>query len=234
MKTVLITGIGRGIGKSLAEKFLREGYAVIGTTFTSAPAVGISASTADASDAAAPNLAVYSLDLSSDESIAQCAAAIAAAGKKIDIHINNAGALVDENETSVVIETLRKTLQINLVGTIDFTERMLSLVNAGGHIVNISSSAASLAEVEYESHEPGHYPSYKISKTALNMYTRTLAMRLKGNITVSSVHPGWTKTDMGGAKADFTPDEAAAHIFDLAVSTPETGQFWFNGKKIPW
>jgi len=225
MKTVLITGIGRGIGKSLSDKFLREGYAVIGTAFSSAPA---------ADSGAMPNLTVYSLDLSSDESIAQCAAAIAAAGKKVDIHINNAGALVDENETSVVIETLRKTLQINLIGTIDFTERMLPLVNAGGHIVNISSSAASLTEVEYESHEPGHYPSYKISKTALNMYTRTLAMRLKGSITVSSVNPGWTKTAIGGAKAEFTPDEAAAHIFNLAVSAPETGQFWFTGKKLPW
>lgn len=137
-------------------------------------------------------------------------------------------------ETSVAIETLRKTLQVNLVGTIDFTERMLPLINQGGHIVNISSSAGSLAEVGYESHFPGHYPSYKISKTALNMYTRTLALRLKDNIIVSSVHPGWVKTDMGGTEADITPEEAAEHIFGLAVSKPETGQFWFNGKKIPW
>jgi NAD(P)-dependent dehydrogenase (short-subunit alcohol dehydrogenase family) len=221
-RVVLITGIGKGIGKSIAEKFLKEGYFVIGTSFNTAV------------ENKNPKLAIYPLDLSSDESIAHCSNEIIRAGKKIDIHINNAGGLFDEEETSVVIEKLRKTLQVNLIGTIDFTERILPFINQGGHVLNISSSAASLAEAMYESHFLGHYPSYKISKTALNMYTRTLALRLKDKITVSSVHPGWVKTDMGGDEAEVTPDEAAVHIYNLAISKPETGQFWFNGKKMPW
>jgi NAD(P)-dependent dehydrogenase (short-subunit alcohol dehydrogenase family) len=54
------------------------------------------------------------------------------------------------------------------------------------------------------------------------------------NIIVSSVHPGWVKTDMGGEEAPMTPEEAAAHICTLALSQPESGQFWFKGEKYPW
>jgi NAD(P)-dependent dehydrogenase (short-subunit alcohol dehydrogenase family) len=75
---------------------------------------------------------------------------------------------------------------------------------------------------------------YKISKAALNMVTRCLAIRLDGQITVSSVHPGWVKTDMGGDDADIEPEEAAEDIFTLANSQVETGQFWFKGEKFPW
>ena len=222
MKNVLITGISKGIGKALAEKFLKEGYFVFGTSVDGQ------------TDLTNENLSVIQLELSSPESIANCANTIIQSGKKIDIQINNAGAILDEEETTVVPEKLRKTLEINLIGPIDLTEKILPVVNEGGHIVNVASSAGSLGLPISESHEMGHYPCYKISKTAVNMYTKTLAARLKGKATVSSVHPGWVKTDLGGKEAPVTPAEAAENIFKLAVSQPETGQFWFNGEKMPW
>ena len=227
MKTVLITGIGRGIGKALAQKFLAEGYAVIGTTFNS---------TAPFEHA---NLKTYPLDLSSPESIKQCADSVKASGAKIDILINNAGALFDDEETHLVADKLRKTLEVNVVGTADLTEQVIPLMNRDGHIVSISSQAGSITDMDHieDSHEPYHYPAYKISKCALDMYVRTLAVRMtheNTGILVSAVHPGWVKTDMGGDEAPTTPEEAAGHIFKLAVSHPETGQFWFNGEKYPW
>jgi NAD(P)-dependent dehydrogenase (short-subunit alcohol dehydrogenase family) len=142
------------------------------------------------------------------------------------------------------VDKLRKTLEVNLIGTIDFTEHIIPSMDKSAHIVNISSSAGSLNDTDMEdaktSHFPFHYPAYKISKCALNMYTRTLAMRMQHErnsedfITVSSVHPGWVKTAMGGDDANLTPEEAAGNIYTLAISKPETGQFWFNGKKHPW
>lgn len=223
MRVVLITGISRGIGKALAKKFLTEGCFVLGTSVSG---------DVDYTD---QNLVVFQLDLSSAESISQCVQAISQSEKKIDILINNAGILNDEDNTAVVIEKLRKTLEVNLIGTVDFTERIIPLMNNGGHIINISSTAGSLEQVGCTSHFLGYYPSYKISKAALNMYTRTLALRLKNSaIIVSSVHPGWVKTDIGGQEADIFPEEAAENIFTFAVSKPETGQFWFNGEKLPW
>ncbi len=224
MKTVLITGIGKGIGKALAEKFLAEGFDVLGTVYAGS-----------AWDA--EHLQTFTLDLSSPESITECVRAIGETGKKIDILVNNAGGLFDEDETVVVVDKLRKTLEVNLIGTIDFTEHVLPLMNTGGHIVNISSTAGSLQRAEFPSasHEPLHYPAYKISKAALNMYTRTLALRLQdAGVSVSSVHPGWVKTDIGGDEADLTPTEAAEGIYAVAVSQRDTGGFWFCDERLPW
>ncbi len=229
LKTVLITGISRGIGKALAQKFLAEGYKVIGTSINGKIDFGHE------------NLTVYKLDLSKPRSIKKCVIKIFKSGVKIDIMHNNAGALFDDEETHVVIDKLQRTLTVNLFGTIDFTEQMASNINKGGHIINTSSSAGSLTDTDMKdaltSHFPFHYPSYKISKCALNMYTRTLAMRLvheKKEITVSSVHPGWVRTDMGGEDAPMLPAEAADWIYKLAISKPETGCFWFKGEKYPW
>ncbi len=224
MNTVLITGVSKGIGLALANKFLEMGFEVIGTV--------LSGSFPEDNKP----ITIFNLDLSSPESIANCVKKIIDSGKKIDILINNAGVLFDEEETNVVVEKLHKTLQVNLVGTIDFTEHIIPIINPNGHIINISSTAGSLDRAgRAESHFPNHYPCYKISKAALNMYTRTLAIRLKdSNITVSSLHPGWVRTDMGGPDADISPEESAENIYTFSLSRPETGEFWFNGKKLEW
>lgn len=231
MKTVLITGIGRGIGKALADKFLAEGYFVIGTTYSSKPAPAAPV---------APNLKTYPLDLSSPDSVKKCADAIRVDGMKIDILVNNAGVITDDEETSLKADKLRASLEVNLTGTADFTERIIPLMPKSGHVVFVSSMAGSITDmddIEGTSHHPYFYPAYKISKAALNMYARTLAGRLAHehfDIVVSCVHPGWVRTDMGGEDAPVLPEEAAADIFKLAVSHPQTGQFWYQGKKIAW
>ena len=102
-----------------------------------------------------------------------------------------------------------------------------------GQIVNTSSVMGSLSK------DPGDEvlddPCYRISKTAVNMYTKTLASRLrKQGITVSSVHPGWVKTDMGGKDAPRKPEEAADKIFTLATTPHKTGLFWYDNEKFPW
>jgi len=218
VKTVFITGISRGIGKATALKFLEEEYFVIGTSIDGA---------VDFSD---DNLKIFTLDLYSDESITKCSKAVKDFGKKIDIFMNNAGVLLDEGESEVVIEKLRKTLQVNLIGAIDLAQRLLPMINEGGHIVNISSSAGSISDVQHPD-----YPAYKISKAALNMFTSWLAFKLKGTCTVSSIHPGRVRTDMADGEGDMDPPEAAEYIFETATNIDlETGQFWFKGEKYPW
>lgn len=222
MNTVLITGVDKGIGHALMRKFLGEGHFVIALFYANRPEPN-------------ENLKDFALDLGKPESIASCVWAITNFGRKIDILVNNAGILADEEETSVVVEKLRKTLEVNIIGTIDFTTRLRPIMQDGGHIVNVSSTAGSLELVGKVSHFMGHYPAYKISKAALNMYTRTLALELTDrDITVSSVHPGWVKTDIGGEEADLTPQQAAEGIYDLAISRPESGGFWFAGERLPW
>ena len=219
MKTILVTGASRGIGKALAMKFLAEGYFVIGTSTSGNNGIKNS------------NFTNFQLDFSNAESIQDCAKKIVSVNKKIDIFINNAGVWLEgDDQPNINVAVLREMLEINLIGPIDFTEQLLSLINEGGHIINISSRRASF---EYNKDE-SLYPDYTISKTALNMFSKTLANRLKGKIIVSAVHPGFVQTDMNEGGGDITAEEAAQDIYLVAVSEVETGQFWFKGEKYPW
>ncbi len=218
MKTVLITGISRGIGRALAERFLKNGDTVIGT------------STSGTVDFTNDQLTVLPLDVSKPDSIRACAERLAGLGKSIDILVNNAGVWGGDEETTTIDQTtFRRIMEVNVFGLVDFTERVLPLMADGGHVVNVSSRHGSMQTVQ----DP-FFGDYKISKAAVNMYTRVLAARLKGRITVSCVHPGWVKTDMGGADADLEPAEAAEHLFALANAEGETGRFWFKGEAFPW
>jgi NAD(P)-dependent dehydrogenase (short-subunit alcohol dehydrogenase family) len=217
MRTIFISGVSRGLGKALAQKFLESGDFVIGTC------------TSGTADYSHQNLILYLLDFRKQKTISECVKNVKNLNRNIDLVINNAAILVRENETGVTIDELRKTLEVNLFGHISITESLIPIINPGGHIINISSVAGSLGIINRVK-----YPSYKISKAALNMYTRTLAFSLAGKITVSSVHPGWVKTDMGGIEADLTKEEAAEDIFKFAGSKIETGQFWCKNKKLPW
>ena len=222
MKTIVITGTSRGIGKALAEKFMAEGWFVIGTAVS-----GLNLVDSD-------HFQGYDLDLSSPQSIEAFANEIISKKTPINMIINNAGVVLDEFDESVVMKKFRKTMEINLFGQIDLTERLLPLLAVGGQIFNMSSTAGELGKEL----KPFKYPSYKISKTALNMYTVTLASRLMGKGSfVASIHPGWVKTEMGGGEATITAEEAAGYIYDFASKQKpisDTGKFWFKGEVLSW
>src|SRR3989339_1032079 len=118
MKTVFITGTSRGIGKALAQLFLKNDFFVIGT------------STKGVADFAHENLTMVQLDQTDSASIERCARSAADLGKKIDILINNAALWIEgDYEKEVDIFILRKTLEANLVGIVDLTERLIPLMN---------------------------------------------------------------------------------------------------------
>jgi NAD(P)-dependent dehydrogenase (short-subunit alcohol dehydrogenase family) len=218
MKRVIITGVSRGIGKATAEKFLQEGWYVIGT------------STSGTGDISNANLEMVSLDMSQAQSIQQFVSSLKQKGEKADALVNNAGVLINPDNPVLDVNDLRKTLEVNLFGLIELTENLLPFISNGGHIVNLSSQLASLTDTS-----GSRSSAYKISKAAVNMYTRTLAIRLKNrNIRVSSLNPGWVKTDMGGANASRIPAAPASEIFELVTANVESGYFWYQGRKMNW
>jgi NAD(P)-dependent dehydrogenase (short-subunit alcohol dehydrogenase family) len=221
MKTALVTGASRGIGKAIATKLSNEGWEVIGT----------STSGRGGSD----RVNMLTLDLANAESIQNCVKSVMDNYNSIDLLVNNAGVLLDDEEIILNIDKLRKTLEVNLIGTADFTEEIIPLIPPGGQIVNISSTAGSIEHTGPNQHYPGHYPAYKISKAALNMYTRTLGLRLHDKeITVSSIHPGRVKTDMGGDEMDLSPEQSAQDIFDIIMKRKPSGEFWSREGRLPW
>lgn len=220
MKTTIITGASRGIGLATAKKFLAEGWFVIGTSTTG---------TIDISD---KNFVAIQADYLKPKTIKKATDAIGRLEKKIDVLVNNAAASFDDIGNPLEIKKLRDTLEVNIIGTADFTLQLLPLLNNPSHIINISSMASSLVDpIE----DTWHTPAYKISKTAINMFTRTMSKQLRPDgITVSALDPGWVKTDMGGEEGPRLPEEAAQDIYNLALSKVETGRFWLEGKERGW
>jgi NAD(P)-dependent dehydrogenase (short-subunit alcohol dehydrogenase family) len=129
------------------------------------------------------------------------------------------------------IETLRRTMEVNIYGALRATQALLPLLPPGGaRIINVSSGLGQLTDMT------GGWLAYRISKTSLNALTRILADELKvTGVRVNSVCPGWVKTDMGGPNAERTPQQGAETIVWLATepSVP-TGGFFRDRKPIPW
>ncbi len=213
MKTLVITGISRGIGLETAKVFLNKGWFVIGT------------STHGLSPLKHEHLKIYSLDLSKSPQIDNFVNQL----PLFDLLINNAAVLLEPwNEDKVDMSQLRDTFAINVFGTIELTEKCISKLNAKGQIINISSGWGS-----FSSNDSGYQPQYKMSKASLNMYTKLLAERLH-DVTVSSFDPGWVKTDMGTNNAIKLPAETASEIYSLALKKKESGYFWHEGKIREW
>ena len=218
-KQALITGASRGIGYGVANCFLEQGLHVYGT-----------ATTHGACDIHDSNFEPIILDFLKPESIDN--AILLLKGKPIHFLINNAAVLLEPwDDSSVNMKDLRLSFEVNLFGLIDFTERILPFIQPYGHIINVSSSWGAFNDsvTQFQQH-------YKLTKAALNMYTKILSDRLKDqHITVSSINPGWVKTDMGGSSAPKSVKQAASDIFNLATAeTIPSGCFWENGKIRSW
>ena len=226
MKTVIITGASRGIGLATAKRFLAEGWRIIGTYLNTPIPLQDN------------NLISIQYDQGNSESISKTADQIKGIAPRIDVLINNAGILLDINDKVADPVKVRKTIEVNVVGVVDFTERLLPLFHRDSHIVNINSGHGIISSPILDDETAA---GYRISKAALNMYTRHLAFRMQSRgIFVSSLVPGWVKTDMGYSAAtetegpNRTPEQAAEDIFQIVATVKETGQIWRFGKKTEW
>jgi len=224
-KTAVITGAGTGIGFATVTKFLNEGWRVFAVYHESWPDID-------------GDIIRQKVDLMDHNSIVVAAAEVARYMPEIDVLVNCAGVLLDGDETGADVEKMRRTFEVNVFGTIDFAERLLPFVVDGGHIINVGSVMGAFAAPPADSTAIG----YRMSKAALHMYTRALALRLaERDVCVSALHPGWVDTMMGRSVADEvsrpnrTPAEAAEDIYALAVrSSVETGMFWERGEVRGW
>ncbi|MFM9021830.1 MAG: SDR family NAD(P)-dependent oxidoreductase, partial [Sediminibacterium sp.] len=119
--------------------------------------------------------------------------------------------------------SFKKTFAVNVTGTTFFTEKMLQFLKVGGKIINMSSKMGSLDVCE-----KSDSVAYRMSKAALNMYTKILSNRLEGKQLVASVHPGWVRTNIAKSNIDgrLSPEESAQKIFQFITIDFKTGTFW--------
>ncbi|MGJ3265024.1 MAG: SDR family oxidoreductase [Salinarimonas sp.] len=222
--TILITGVGRGIGRGLAEAYLRAGAKVIGTMrdATRAPATF-----ADALGSG--RLVLLEADVRDADSLAAAAAAIRT--EPVDALIACAGIMGERTPDTLGSDPAAypEVLDVNVLGVLRtvqaFHPALARAVAARGaaKLLVISSRMGS-----HEAAKSNAMP-YRVSKAALNKLVQGLATDLAPEgIHVASSHPGWVKTDMGGAGADITVEESVAGLMALVdgLDAQKSGGFW--------
>jgi NAD(P)-dependent dehydrogenase (short-subunit alcohol dehydrogenase family) len=240
-RIALVTGANKGIGFEVARQLARKDFHVF-----------LGARDEKAGEAAAEKLnreisaephrektghcavTVIKIDISKIDSVQRAAEEFAKQSDRLDVLINNAGILLDDDKDALTItpEMFETTLRTNALGALLVSQAFVPFLKKSDapRIVNVSSGGGQLSDGA-----DGWAPAYCISKTALNGVTVQLAAGLP-KFAVNSVCPGWVRTDMGGANATRSIAEGAAGIVWLAAeaSQRETGKFFRDRKIIPW
>lgn len=229
---VVVTGAARGIGLELVKQCLaREARVVAGVRSPE------KADDLRAVAAAHPRRGyVFPLDVTSDESVRKFVELMRAAGlDRVDVLINNAGIYVDEDATLETLEssTLLETLNTNTVGPVRVTRALLPLLRQSpqARIATLSSLMGSIAD-----NAGGGSYAYRMSKAAVNMFVKTLAIEERDLIALT-LHPGWVKTDMGGARAPLAADKSAEGLVTVieTATLGDSGRFFNHaGRELPW
>jgi 3-oxoacyl-[acyl-carrier protein] reductase len=187
MKTALVTGASRGIGKVCAELLARSGYRVILAARSldklEEAAIQIRSSGVDAFPVA--------MDMSSSESIANALKTATKDFGRIDILVNNAGVTKDGLAVRMKPADWEQVLSVNLSGAFYAIQQVLPgmMRERWGRIVNISSVVGEMGN-------PGQ-ANYVASKAGLIGLTKSLAQEVGSrNITVNAVAPGYIDTEM--------------------------------------
>ncbi len=224
MTTVLISGANRGIGLELARQYAADGADVI---------AGVrDPGAADALKAVA-GVEVHALDVSEETQVRTFRQEVG--DRPVDILIANAGVFgAHQAMGGFDFEDWLRTYSVNSLGPVRLAQAFLPNLKAGidKKLLAITSTLGSTSTTA------GDMLAYRGSKAALNNVWAGLAASLKDEgLTFLLLHPGWVKTDMGGAGAQITPEQSVDGLrARIAEAGPaQSGKlFAYDGKPLPW
>ena len=248
-KVVVVTGGTSGIGQAAAEALASQGARIILIARDPERA----ATSLERLQAAAPgaNHSVRLADLSSIAETRRVATEIAADEPRVDVLINNAGALFNHRKISP--DGLEMTFAVNHMAYFVLTQglRERLLATPGARIVSTSSDAHSVGKLDFDNlQSKGFYSGFKVygkSKLCNILFTRELARQLAGTgVTANCLHPGFVASRFGdqsgglmqlimslAKRSAITPAQGADTIIYLA-SSPDvanvSGQYFHERK----
>jgi NAD(P)-dependent dehydrogenase (short-subunit alcohol dehydrogenase family) len=222
-KVVVMTGATSGIGEVAAERLAEAGARLVLVARDRARG---EAALARLRAVAAIGHAVHYADLSRLAEVKRVAGAIAAAEPRIDVLVNNAGAIFASR--AVTEDGLERTFALNhmsyFVLTALLRDRLLAAAPA--RIVNTASNAHRRGHVDFDdlqaarSYRP--FAVYGTSKLCNILFTRELARRLAGHgVTANSFSPGFVATRFGDQAGGLYA--AGVRVAKLFANTPESG-----------
>jgi NAD(P)-dependent dehydrogenase (short-subunit alcohol dehydrogenase family) len=222
MARILITGCARGIGLQLTRQYLAAGHEVIAVCRAPGeilPTLG--------------SECIEGIELTRADDLERLQATIGE--RRIDILIHNAGMLHRESLGGLraAADGLRAQFETNALAPLLLTEALLANLGAGSKIAFITSRMGSIAD-----NSSGGYYGYRMSKGALNVAGKSLAIDLKPRgIAVALLHPGFVRTDMTGGVGDIDAASSAAQLIEriAALDLDRSGRFWHaRGEELPW
>ena len=250
-KIVVITGATSGIGAIAAERLARLGARIVMV----ARDVARAEMTLAWLRAASPGVShsVYYADLSRLAEMKRVAAQIAAAEPRIDVLVNNAGAVFSRR--SITEDGLEHTFALNHMSYFVLTEALRErlIAAAPARIINTASNAHRRGHIDFDDLQWAHKKYrgsrvYAASKLCNILFTRELARRIAGpGITANSFSPGFVATRFGNQAGGFaslalriakvlaakSPEQGAKTLVYLA-SSPEvadiSGEFFYKSR----
>ncbi|MCC6138384.1 MAG: SDR family oxidoreductase [Bdellovibrionaceae bacterium] len=224
--TVLVTGAGRGIGLEFVRQLLTAKKTVVAWVRQPEKATELAKLKTQY-----PTLTIQQVDVTQEQSVQTAIQQL----NSVDIVINNAGILNDAGESlsTLSIEKIKETFDVNVYAPIRVAQNILPLLQKSSAplLVNISSKMGSI-----DDNTRGRYYAYRMSKTALNMFTKSFSVDFP-KIKTFCMHPGWVQTDMGGAGASTSTEQSVTGLLRTILEPQKykTGSFInFEGQEIPW
>jgi NAD(P)-dependent dehydrogenase (short-subunit alcohol dehydrogenase family) len=230
-QTILVTGASRGIGLALTREFLGRGWRVIACCRQPETAAELRRTAA----AHAELLRIERLDVTDSARIQELAGRLE--HEKVDILFNNAGhGGSDRQELGQLNDELwLETFKVNAIAPLRMAEAFIEQVARSERriVATMGSIMGSLGE-----NSSGGYYIYRTTKAAAHMVMKNLAIDLQSRGIIAVVfHPGWVRTDMGGAKAPLSPAESAAGLYQVldTLGPGQSGRFLdYRGRELPW
>jgi len=223
-KVCMITGATSGIGLVTAQALARKGATVI--VVARNPERGAATVSRIQRETGNHTVECMIADLSVQAQVRQLATEVQGRFARLDLLINNAGALFGQRQVSA--EGIEITFALNHLAYFLLTNLLLDRLqaSASARIVNVSSEAHRRARLDFADVQGRHHyrgwRAYAQSKLANILFTYELARRLEGTAVVTNVlHPGFVATNFGRNNRSITA--ALWRILQLAAISPEQG-----------
>ena len=223
--TVLLLGASRGLGLGLAREYLSRGWRVIATARDNAKNLETLASETKG------DLRIERVDIADADGVAELRAALK--DEKLDLLFVVAGisGSVPAPLHEVSPDEAARVWLTNAYYPIVAAEAFVDLLKRKATIAFMSSRLGSIELNDY-----GSWETYRISKAALNMGSRSFFHR-HADHAVLSVSPGWVKTDMGGSSATFDVETSCRNVANaIGKHAGKAGHRYVNydGEELPW
>ena len=219
---VLIIGASRGLGLEFVRQYRSDGAAVTATArdadgLARLEALGAKAVSLDVAQVASASGLAWLID-----------------GEGFDVVVYNAGAYGPRSSglDAPSAGEFDAVMHTNVLGAMRVLPQLVGVLAPGAKLAVLSSKMGSIGQRE----SPAGW-LYRASKAALNSVLKDASLVLRGQAICVALHPGWVKTDMGGADAQLTPEHSVADMRKLlaGLRANDNGQFFnYDGSVILW